>query len=370
MKQTLAVIGKTNTLPENFSNVLNTINGYFARMQALMYSDLEGSAYQNLIKAGLHDQAQIVEQKFLSSYSDQIAFGQKCLVGNPMHNNYQNLISMINQWYVSLGTYDTSQLATINQNIAQLYENAGQSVLKFKYIQHSFVNFEQINYMLAASYLRSAQQQYQTLNNTAQVQVLEDQINDCFFRAVIQKLNVYQYVLVHGVYYNSIQNQNMSVSYYQLQIDYNNAQQNGAEIDPNEMHAYNQVQNLLLDASLVLSHLQNVAQADVSSVVSYLQQQKIIKNKITDFAQISLTENNQIFVIANKIYEKFAKNNAALSACAQMLFNVVKDQYLQNYLGIDATSTATQIANATQEFLASMQQEILNLTNPSVGYVQ
>ena len=53
----------------------------------------------------------------------------------------------------------------------------------------------------------------------------------------------------------------------------------------------------------------------------------------------------------------------------QLLFDMVKNQYLQDYLGLSSTVTAQQIASGTMQFLNAVKGAASSAINSSLLYV-
>jgi hypothetical protein len=373
LAQAAQLVQQLNTLMQKpfSSEVLNEILNISLSAQALLYGTLGDNAYSLLVKAGMISQAEMVKNQFLSLYEQQIAFCTKYLAGNPTTHIYQNVVVTINKLYVSWAAEQPSVVGAINQKIAQLYKTAGDAVLKFKYVQKEYPKFEQIHYLTAAQYYQSALLQYTSLHDVAQQAAMQAQVNAMYFQGCAQNLALYFYVKKNGATYISEQNVATAVSFEQLAADFLNFSQNGAVVDANELTLYSTVQNLLVDAAIVFEQLSNAVTSNNKAVLAYLHKSPVqLALDISSFSLIPLAKTQSVIALASTLYTKFHKNPANFAACNQLLFNMVKNQYLMDYLDITATSTGINVASATQEFLAAIQKESLNLSNPSAGYIQ
>lgn len=387
MTQVIASLGSassplTQSIPSGFSDQFNKILNLCISAQALLFGS-STSANGYFSQAGLTSLATVSQQEYLKIYQQQIDFGKQCLVGDPTGNDYRYVVSSLNNIYVNWAAEltDPVKIAKINTDIAKLYETAGKKALNFKYEQPEFPGIKQIHYMVAAQYYCSVQAQYNYLNNSAKVAELTIKLNKMYYDACSQNMALYFNVKKNGAsYLSSTTSEYVNISFDQLNSDI--ANYTG---DPNESPLYTQVQNLLLNAAIMYEQLSNAVPAaaaaaaagttnpDHTTVLTWLGTQIDAIKGITNFALIPINLSEQIINLSSQAYTQFVvtvSNPAAFAAWNALLFSMIKNIYMMDYLGVTTTSTAATLATDTTQFLTALQNDTLSLSNPSAGYVQ
>lgn len=357
------------SLPKGFATQFTALANQVISLQALLYgSTSAASGY--FAQAGNSVMAQKIKEEFLNLYQQQIDFGKKCLIGDPTSFAYQTVVTSINQAYVAWASEldpvkDVALIGHINEQIAQLYEFAGQKCLNFSYTIPSFPDVFQKHFMVAAQYYRSAALQYKVLQNTVQQKALTAKLNDMYFQACIQNLNLYLYVKSHGALYNSTsENAEVPISFTQLLQDFNNG-----SIGSGESTLYATVQHLLLDAAMVLEYLSG-GSSNHKPILAFLAKKGLIDGStVTSFSLIPMNVTEKIIKTVMKNYTQFSEDSAEFAAMNELMFIMVKNLYMVDYQAITTGSTQNQVALATQQFLSSISNEASNLQNPSAGYV-
>jgi hypothetical protein len=382
-KKMLAV----KTLPSDFLQNLTTLKNLFLTIQALLYFP-EQSAYAYFMQAGMTSQAAAVKKDFLDLYQAQIDFEKECLVGDPTDQGYLTLVSFINKAYVSWASQinDQAEIATINQKIADLYEFAGKQSLNFSYTDLEFPGYSQTHFMLASQYFQSALRQYQLLNNSAKVTALQSTLHQMYYQAMLQNLNLYANLKKNGASYISVStNVATHVTLEQLVQDFANSQNYGS-MDSNEMNLYQKVQDLLLEAAMVCQFLTNekVAKSTASAakfttatldaahtqILQFLSEQKLIDAKtVINFAQIPFGMAEEVIQLGPQAFTKFGSVPAEFVAFNQLLFSMIKDLYMTDFLAVQSKSDAQELSSATMQFLNAIQKDASSLQNPSSAYV-
>lgn len=364
------------TLPQDFSEQFTAIQNQVISLQALLYGSTN-AASGYFVQAGMSAMASKIKEEFLNSYKQQIDFAKNCLVGDPTTFDYQTVVTAINQAYVSWASEldpvkDVGLIAHINEQIAQLYELAGQKCLNFSYTIPSFPDIAQKHYMVAAQYYRSAQLQYGVLEDAVKEKALTIKLNDIYYQACSQNLNLYLYVKQHGALYDSESQQaEVPISFTQLLQDFSNG-----SISSGESNLYATVQHLLLDAAMVLEYLSgsstNAATPNPNHelILTFLAKKGLIDaSSVKSFSTIPMSAAESIIKIVAKNYTIFSANAAQFAALNELMFIMVKNLYMMDYQAITDDSTSNEIALATQQFLSSISNEASSLQNPSAGYV-
>ena len=357
------------SLPSDFSQQFTAISNQAISLQALLYGS-SSTAYEYFVQAGLPTMAHKIKEEFLNIYKQQISFAKNCLIGDPTTFDYQAIVTAINQAYVSWASEldpvkDAALIAYLNEQIAQLYELAGQKCLQYSYDLASFPGVAQKHFMIAAQYYRSAQLQYTMLKDVVKEKELELKLNDMYFQACVQNLNLYLHVKKHGALYDSASQQaEVPISFAQLLQDFSNG-----SIGSGESNLYATVQHLLLDAAMVFEYLSGTS-SDHKQILEFLVQNRLIDEEtVTSFASIPLNATEKIVQTVLKNYKQFLKNPAEFAALNQLMFNMVKNMYMMDYQAITQSSTSNEVALATQQFFSSLSNEASSLQNPSAGYV-
>ena len=148
------------SLPEGFSAKFNAVSNQLISLQALLYGS-SSTAYGYFAQAGNAVIKKKIKEEFLNAYQQYIAFAKTCLIGDPTSFDYQTVVTAINQAYVSWAAEldpvkDVGMIANLNEQIAKLYDFAGQQCLHFSYTMPSFPEIAQKHFMVAAEYYRSA----------------------------------------------------------------------------------------------------------------------------------------------------------------------------------------------------------------------
>lgn len=386
----ITVKGATvKTLPKDFTKKFASIQNTAILMQSLLYGTNAASGF--FTQAGLISLARKIKQEFLNVYKKQIDFSKNCLIGNPTSNEYQSIVTAINRAYVSWaaaldGSKDVSLVANINTKIAELYEFAGQQCLNYSYIEPEFPHFPQIHYMVAAQYYKSALLQYQSLQDASKVEELTKQVNGMYYQGCVQNLNLYLTVKKHGaIYKKTLTNSDVLITFDQLISDFND----GSIGTDGETDLYQKIQDLLLDAAMVLDFLADNAgslkkttnidsstsvtkyqNANHKVILQFLDKQKLINSsKVQFFSQIPLGVTEKIIKLATSAYTQFFSEPLIFAAWNNLLFMMVKNMYNMDYQAVNEASTSSQINLATQQFLSSISNEAANLQNPSEGYI-
>lgn len=372
------------TLPKNFYAQYNQVQNLAISIQALLYGANAASGFFE--QAGLASLAALVKAEFLNIYKKQIDFGKSCLIGDPTSNNYQMVVTSINQAYVSWAAEldnlkDAALVTNINTKIAKLYEFAGQECLNYAYTDPEFANFNQVHYMVAAQYYKSAMAQYQSLQNVVKVAQLKTKINGMYYQACVQNLNLYFHVKKYGAVYTSQQTGTQrKITFQQLLSDFNDGSIGGGA----ESDLYQKVQNLLLDGAMVFEFLSGHAKsrstnatattaqgANNKVIVQFLQKNNLLKGvTVSAFSQIPLSLTEKIIQLASVAYAQFRLQPELFASWNNLMFMMVKNMYNMDYQAIVATSSSNQINLATQQFLSAISNEASSLQNPSEGYIQ
>ncbi|MBP6892071.1 hypothetical protein KBB68_00675 [Candidatus Babeliales bacterium] len=366
-------------LPQGFSQQFTAIQNQAITLQALLYGS-DNAAYGYFVQAGLSTIARKIKEEFLNVYKQQIAFAKKCLVGDPTTFDYQTVVTAINQAYVSWASEldqvkDVGLIAHINEQIAQMYEFAGQKCLNYSYELPSFPEISQKHYMITAQYYRSAQLQYGALQDLVKQKALTVKLNDIYYQACVQNLNLYLYVKQHGALYDSeSQQKEIPISFTQLLQDFSNG-----SVGSGESTLYATVQRLLLDAAMVFEYLSNGLSNGAAAttqnpnhqvILTFLAKQGLIDaDVVKSFSTVPMGATEKIIKSFAKNYSKFVANPAQFAALNELMFMMVKNIYMMDYQAITESSTSNEIALATQQFLSSISNEASNLQNPSAGYV-
>lgn len=391
--------GVVATLPKGFSQSIQDIANIFISAQSLLYAQ-QNSAYVYFTQAQETDLATATQQEFLQLYQTQIDFLNTCLLGDPTAQDFQFVVTIINKLYVAWASMlnssnDAAKITQINENIAKLYVAAGEQCEKFSYQQPEFANFTQYHYMTTAQYFKSAQLQYQSLKTAdaqTQAQTLATKLNYLYYLACQQSLKLYLHVKQHGAsYISTATSQASTVTFDQLLQDFANLSNYGS-MDPNEQTLYETVQSLLINAGIVYSDLSGLSDSSqqtsqgsgdgTKAIKTDSSKQKVldflVKNNVMDkdmsqplYNQSGVPEKiiNLISAAYNDTTLNMASQINVFAAFNEILFSVVKQLYITDYLGATSSDTADQIACKTQEFLNEIQKTVSSYQNPSSGYV-
>jgi|GEM_PF-1523747 len=379
------------TLPTGFSDTFTEINKNLIRAQALLFAPTQ-SAYAYAQQMSIDTLAVEVKDTFLDIYQVFIAWMKQCLVGAPFINDYQMLLHQINEGYVNWASMldpkkDAATITKFNMDIAQLFEDAGNSCMQISYTQPLYPNFKQMHYATAAHYFLAAKNKYQTLKQTALVAKMTEAVNTAYFNGGNQNISLYFHAKVNGVTYTSAATgQAVPISVAQL------AQDNVTGfVDSGEQDAYNSVKNLLLNAGMAYEFIANeqpqkatvksktpAAKAaksakaktqQASALILYLRSQKVIASNVLEipYSQPGLVE--KIFNLAQDGYEKFQSDPVELGVWMSTMLQATQNLYAQDYLGATGKQTGAQAAQQAKAFFQALQDESSSLENPSSIYV-
>lgn len=387
-----------------FMQEYNKIKKGIISAQSLFFAE-QDSAYSYFNLAQQSAKAQTVKQLFLNSYSQQVDIMSKFLVGNPVSNMYNSVLSDLNQVYLSWSVEldpekDASKIAQNKKKVVELFETAGDACMNYAYKQTMFPNLQQYHYMTAASNYEAAKQQYiSMLNDNQQGDVMRNKALQAYFFACIQKMTAYYYAKTNGVMYTpvamigydaTISTTPTQISFSDLIASYqsfeNAGNQNQGKID-----AYNDVQKLLLDAAMYIQYLSGVYEAKVTpsqsnkpkakakvtldpQLLSYLQSKNIIaaQGNVVSYTQSNILP--KLFNMANQVFIKFQNNFSALADWCNCLYTAIQYQYIDDYQGgidtsLSSVDQAAEFSKKWQSFSIAMQKESSALENPSSAYV-
>ena len=384
--------GATKTLPKEFTTMYAQVKKAIIQAQALLVAQ-NTSAQAYFVQAGLASLAQAAQAMYIKVYQTSITFMKQCLVGDPVAAEYNNLLLDINtaylQWASELNVEsDAVQIAQINQEIVSLFVVAGEQCLKTSHEQAMYPGFKQVHYDSAAQNFLAAQKEYKSMSDTKMVKAMEDKIKLAYLSGCDQNMELYFYVKNHGVSYKSSSTGQMTVvSFDQMCQDYTSFEQTGTSIDPEEMHAYNSVQNLLLVATMLYQYLTGLfsvpavavvptvsvsttkKQTSNQKIVHYLRAHKALTQTdvVIPFGRAGVKE--KILQVASPGYVHFLSDKSAVVAWLNMLIQVVQNVYMEDYLGATTSEASTQITKQTKEFFDAVQKEASSMQNPSSAYV-
>lgn len=379
-------------LPKGFFNSLQAIENGFATVQALLNAP-QSSAYVYFVQAGETELAQAVLQEYLGLYQVQIQFMQPLLISDPASNDYQTLVTDINKAYVKWASElnsdtDSALIRKINQKVADLYVAAGDKAKNTSYYNSYFPKISQFHYMVAAQYYRSAQMQYKQLQDTDKVAALDTKISKLYYLACQQNLKLYLHAKKHDISYTSVTTGSITkVSFAQLVQDFDNMASLG-DMDSGEQDTYSMMQNLLLDAAMVYENLSASAKKQSEggassqtnsndqikpAVLQFLQQNSIVSGQQVEYSQVPYAQTGikeQLVGLAAIAYTQFGQDPENFGSWNRILFMVVENFYIQDFLGATASMSVTEKSSDVQQFLNAIQKEAQGLQNPSAGYVQ
>jgi hypothetical protein len=377
--------------PANFSILYAEFKKAIIQSQSLLVAQ-DSSAQAYFLQAGLKDQAQAAQQAYVSLYQISIDFAKQCLVGDPTSAEYNSLLLDINtsylQWASGLNpTLQAAQIATINQNIVNLFVVSGDQCLQFSAQESIFPGFNQFHYYSAAQRYLAAKKQYTSMENLKMAQATQDKISYAYSAACDQSIELYFYVKNHGLSYKaSSTGQLVPISFDQMCKDYSGFEQLGTAIDPGEIHAYNTVQNLLFLSVMLYQYLsgltpvsqtlgaqaartKSVVATSQQKVLNYLIANKILEKTATSIPYMQPGIKEKILQIAPAAYNNFKSDPDALSSWFNILIEVVQNLYMQDYLGASASESSTLLTTQTKEFFDAVQKEGSSMQNPSSAYI-
>lgn len=361
------------------SNSKNTAYGYAQSLAAL------NSSYSSLPIN--------VNQYVVSLYSQWATQLQSCLVGNPASSGYQNVLSMLNALYLQQGDVMPSMLTQTQQNIAQAFVKAGDACMNFSMLDPVNGRVEVCSYDTASGYYSAALDQYQTLQDVENQDLMNKKLNAGSVAQIEQYMNLYFDVKNNGTTYLDINGKPQTVTWEQLGKDYLTYASSGTNLsssqvmDAGELAEYNRVKNLVLNAAIHCSYIQNSvasssspsnssgstpALAQVATALSKFN--SVFANLPT--AGIDLTDQttrSNLLQYAIEAYNLFVPTTNLLRAFMSQLSSTLSYQYIYDYLGGLPASTASNFATALQnewsQFFTALQHEAQSLQNPSSSYL-
>lgn len=407
-KITAQLSSKTQSYPKDFSSQFQQVQKDFVRAQALLYAP-GSSAYAYFTQAGSTAQAKGVKQGFLQTYQTIIDFMKQCLIGDPFSHGYQMVLATINQMYVSWNAEldsqaDQTQISKNYDDIIQLYVTAGNDCTTTTYTEPTFPNFPQHHYMQAAEYFGAVKHQYKLMGNTEQVTALENKINDMYYDGCNESLKLYFHVKKQTqpyVTYDSVTDgTTKQVTFAQLQQSYANLN-NDMSMDEGEMKAYNAVKSLLVNAAMMYEYLGNyytkqIPQTTTTTtaatttqakkktinpaidpiILKFLQQQNVIATTATNLPLLDIGVKQKILAVAmSPAYKAWVKTldpstfAKTMSGWMNLMFNVVKNAYMQDYLGATTTESYTLLGSQEESFVQAIQKSASSFQNPASVYV-
>lgn len=387
-----------------FMQKYNRIKQGFIAAQSLLFAT-GSSAYYYFNLLGETDKAETVKQLFLDSYRQQVGIMSGFLIGNPVSNIYNTVLSDLNQvylsWCVELDPVkDAAKIAQNKKEVVELFEMTGDACMNYVYEQSMFPNLQQYHYMTAASNYEAAKQQCVTmLNDSQQASTMRNKALQAYFFACTQKIMAYYYAKNNGVVYTpvamlgydtTVSTQPTQISFSDLFSAYQSFE-NAGNINQGKIDAYNDLQKLLLDGAMYFQYLAGVYEKQVkpaavpqgkskqkkvldSQLLHYLQGQNIItaQGDVIPFVQSDMLP--KLFNMADQVFIKFQNNVAALADWCNSLYTAIQYQYIDDYQGgidpkISSADQATEFLKKWQSFSIAMQKESSALENPSSAYI-
>lgn len=388
----------------SFMKKYNKIKKGFIAAQSLLFAP-SSSAYYYFNLAQQTNNAQTVKKIFLKSYSQQVGILSKFLVGNPVSNIYNTVLSDLNQvylsWCVELDPVkDAAKIAQNKKKVVGLFETAGDACMGYIYKQAMFPNLQQYYYANAASNYEAAKQQcLSMLKDEQQASVMRNKALQAYFLASAQKVQTYYYAKNNGLVYTpvamvgydaNVSTQPTQISFTDLFASYQSFENAG---NPNQgkIDAYNDVLNLLLDAAMYFDYLAGVYAKKTTTtestqpkakkksalnpqLLSYLQKQNIISAQADVIPYVQSDILPKLFAIADQVFIAFYNNFEALADWCNSLYTAIQYQYIDDYQGginpnISTSDQASEFLKKWQSFSIAMQKESSALENPSSAYI-
>lgn len=391
---------------KNFNNQYNQAKQLYVRAQSLLMAS-GGSAFYYFNKAKQSGKAAEVKSIFLNSFKNQIDEYKKLLLGNPVSDTYNLVVSDINQAYLSWSSEldpksDASLIADNEKAVVDLYVNTAQACLQYRYTQKMYPHFKQYHYMTAADNYKSASKQYQNMQDTELAGKMTDKVMEAYFLGSVQNLLLYYSVKKHGVVYTPMQILGSGGSVNPKHITYKDLIksyqefQAGSNVNPGETAAYTTVKDLLVTASmflqLVSGHYQkkvkpnnNPQQANTNAkgksdieindkLLKYLTTtKKVFSPKLKNVPYTKKGMLEKLFNVGQDVFLHFYDDPAVLVAWCNILNMAVTYQYIDDYEGGISTSYQSEKSGSfehkTLAFSQAVQKEASALQNPSSAYV-
>ncbi len=389
-----------------FLKKYNRIKEIFTNAQALLFAT-DASAYYYFEQAQQNDLAAQAKEMLLGSYQTEIDIYQQLLIGDPVSNRYNTILSDINQAYISWSVEldpgkDADLIAKNRKAIVTLFKVAGDSCMNTSFIQPMFPDVQQYYYMQAASNYQAASNQYASMQDQTSATDMNAKALQGYMLASNQKVTVYYAAKKNGLIYTpaNMEGYDDTVSTKPQKISFNDlfeAYQNfkaGGDINPGKTVAYTILKNLLLDAAMYYQFLSGKYAKQIkkpsdlkvskdsaqkksnlnAQLLAYLQKEKIIDEKDSSIPFVKQEILPQLFAKSNDVFVKFSTNFEALADWCNALNMAIAYQYIDDYQGgIGQTTSQAEQASEFQEkwqsFFTALQKESSALQNPSSAYV-
>lgn len=400
------ISAKTLIDEDLFLKKYNRIKEIFTNAQALLFAT-GASAYYYFEQAQQNDLAAQVKEMLLSSYQTEIDIYQQLLIGDPVSNRYNTILSDINQAYISWSVEldpgkDDDLIAKNRTAIVTLFKVAGDSCMNTSFTQPMFPDVQQYYYMQAASNYQAASNQYASMQDQTHATDMDAKALQGYMLASNQKVTVYYAAKKNGLIYTpaNMEGYDDTVSTKPQKISCNDlfeAYQNfkaGGDINPGKTVAYTILKNLLLDAAMYYQFLSGKYAKQIkqssdlkvskdstpkksnlnAQLLAYLQKEKIIDAKDNSIPFVKQEILPKLFAISNDVFVKFSTNFEALADWCNALNMAIAYQYIDDYQGgIGQTASQAEQASEFQEkwqsFFTALQKESSALQNPSSAYV-
>lgn len=366
------------------SNSQNTAYGYAVSLAAL------NASYSSLPTN--------VNQYVVSLYTQWATQLQSCLVGNPTSSGYQNVLSTINAIYMQQGDVMPSMLAQTQQNIAAAFKKAGDGCMSFSMQEPINGRVSIYPYDTASGYYSAALNQYITLQDTTNQNAMNQQLNLVSMSLIEQYAKLYFDVKTNGTKYLDSKGKPQTITWTQLGIDYLTYANSGTSLgssqvmDSGELAEYNRVKNILLNAAINCSFVQNALSSSGAAQTTSAAKSSTATPSATMQIITALTSFNTVFAnlattgidLTNQAIRTNLLNYAAgeynlfvstpnLLAWVTQISSTISYQYIYDYLGGLPASTASNFATALQtewsQFFTALQNEAQSLQNPSSSYL-
>ncbi|MBI2352724.1 hypothetical protein HYV11_00595 [Candidatus Dependentiae bacterium] len=384
---------------KSFLMAYNRIKQYFLNAQSLLFAQ-GGSAYFYFEQAKQDQLAALTKQLFLNSYKTYISLLMPLLIGNPVSDQYNLILSDLNQMYVLWSTQldpvkDAELIEKNHLAVVYLFQVAGDACMKNSFMQPMF-GIKQYYYMQAAANYMAANNQYLSIQETQQADTMQLKALYAYLCASNQKVNLYYFAKNNGLFYIPAQVEGSGVSnviapqkisFQNLFEEYQNFQA-GGNIDAGKIAAYDVVKKLLLDASMYYQFLSKnyakrvVAKASNSKKSSSLNPELIhylkVKNILTAEQDTILFAHKDIlpklFALSDDVYVQFENNFSVLTDWCNSLNEAIAYQYIDDYEGgLDQSESILEqtedLQTKWQSFFIALQKESSSLQNPSSAYV-
>ena len=364
------------------SNSQNTAYGYAVSLAALnaSYSSYPAN----------------VNQYIVNVYTQWAGQLEACLVGDPSSSGYQNVLATLNGIYMQQANVMPSVANQSNQNIAAAFKKAGDACMIFEIEDPINGRVSVYPYDTASGYYNAALQQYQTLQDTANQNAMNQQLNIVSMCLAQQYAKLYYDVKNNGTKYLDASGRGQTITWNKLSGDYLQYANSGTNLgasqvmDSGELAEYNRVKNLLLNAAINCSYVQNAvstssAGSSAPTAADQSQNNTTIINSLTkfntvfanlatagfDFTNESIRTN--VLIYAAGEYNLFVATQSVLLSFLSQLSSAISYQYIYDYLGGLPASTASNYATALQtewtQFFTALQNEAESLQNPSSSYL-